>query len=55
MTTINDLITKLTLLKDKTDKSLKLAMKLEEIDLIQTLSYYSKELNTLIKMAKKIH
>ena len=55
MTTINDLIIKLTLLKNKTDKSLKFAMKLEEDDLIETLSYYSKELDTLIKMAKKIH
>lgn len=55
MTTIIDLTNELISLKVKTDKNLEFAIKLEEDDLIETLSYYSKELNTLIKMAKKIH
>lgn len=55
MTTIIDLTNELISLKEKTDKNLEFAIKLEEDDLIETLSYYSKELNTLIKMAKKIH
>lgn len=55
MTTIIDLTNELISLKKKTDKSLEFAMKLEEEDLINTLSYYSKELATLIKIAKKIH
>lgn len=55
MITIIDLANELISLKEKTDKSLELAIKLEDDDLIEILSYYSKELATLIKMAKKIH
>lgn len=55
MITINDLTNELISLKEKTDKNLEFAVKLEENDLIKTFSYYSKELATLIKIAKKIH
>lgn len=55
MITIINLTNELISLKEKTDKSLEFAIKLEESDLVETLSYYSKELATLIKIAKKIH